>query len=355
MGYGDGRRRLFEVLARAAGLSVLTTATMASGPCGGACWDDQDWTYSLDELRSEREAALAAAVQPGLEGQRSVAESWDGAKCPTMQQVHAMRMLLSEPTEVNGALLEEKAGTCLYRDPGGCGEGRPFLVNGQARVGAVRGSSPRARRSALADAWLEDARLEHASIAAFARLSLQLLSLGAPAELVEEAQLASLDELRHAEFCFAMASHHAGEELGPGPLAVRGALDDLSLAGLIESNLLEGCIGETLAAERLRCRAGLCVAPELSDALLRMAEDETRHAELAFRIFAWCREQAPQLTRAVVDKVLAANEGDAASADETTADEDSSYVAERGSRRLLRHSDRSTWQLVLSPLLAAAC
>jgi hypothetical protein len=52
---------------------------------------------------------------------------------------------------------------------------------------------------------------------------LELLALGAPAELVEKAHVAALDEIEHARICFALASAYGGERYGPGPLdAVTG-------------------------------------------------------------------------------------------------------------------------------------
>jgi hypothetical protein len=157
---------------------------------------------------------------------------------------------------------------------------------------------------ALAREWLGDALVEHASIAAFARLSLQLLAHGAPAELLQGAQQASLDELRHAAYCFERASYFAGKTLAPGPLDVTGALDDLSLAWLIESNLREGCIGETLAARRLEQKAEQTDDAQERRALLAICEDELRHAELAFRILAWCRQVAPQLTSEMIARIV---------------------------------------------------
>lgn len=73
-------------------------------------------------------------------------------------------------------------------------EGRPFRVAGHARVA-----------DAVVKAWTTAARAEHASVASFARFTLQLLHLGAPADLVADAQQAGLDEVRHARLCFGVA------------------------------------------------------------------------------------------------------------------------------------------------------
>lgn len=96
-------------------------------------------------------------------------------------------------------------------------EGRPFRVAGHARVAdaVVRADwaevlaalvvPPGPLRDAVVKAWTTAARAEHASVASFARFTLQLLHLGAPADLVADAQQAALDEVRHARLCFGVA------------------------------------------------------------------------------------------------------------------------------------------------------
>lgn len=63
--------------------------------------------------------------------------------------------------------------------------------------------------------WLAAARDEHASIGTFGRLALELLDLGAEADLVRRAHAAALDEIRHAEACLRLASRH-----GAGQVAI---------------------------------------------------------------------------------------------------------------------------------------
>jgi hypothetical protein len=336
MGKAIGRAGLLERLGRAAGLSALATATLASGPCG-ECEAPYDLCKDVSELADEREAGLAATADAAAGGPsthydtvrlrdaREEAEAWDGTGCPTDEQRRAIAQLNGEQDLYHG-LPTTTAGSekeCCYHITPRCGEGRPFLVHGEVRV-ASSDATPLDGND-----WLDDALMEHASVAAFARLTLQLLAHAAPPAGVRDAPLAGIDELRHADFCFEQASRRAGRHLAPGPLSVTGALDDLSLGGLIESNLLEGCIGETLAAERLRARAQLTDDSQLRAALLTISEDETRHAELAFRILAWCREVAPELTRTTVRRVLRE-----AGAPPTS-------------------SERETWQQVLQPLFGA--
>lgn len=308
----EGYRELLLILGRAAGLSGLALATLASGPCGSDC-DSGDECATIDELLATRAEGLAihdasggaaAGISTELASEIETSKAWSGEACPTANQYEAIARLKFADRYLNASVVSKDLGNgkCCYHFKEPCYGGRPFLVGGQQRSTHVVG-----RESVAAEAhnpWLSDARAEHASVAAFARLSLQLLSLGAPGELVYEAQLASLDELRHADLFFELASRHAGAALRPGIVDVRGALDDLSLAGLIESNLREGCIGETMAAEHLRIRAACVSEPALRAALLRVAEDETRHAELAFRILAWGRDVAPDLTRRVSRDVV---------------------------------------------------
>ncbi len=61
------------------------------------------------------------------------------------------------------------------------------------------------------------------------------------------------------------------------------------------STLLEGCIGETVAAVEA-LEASLCASDEhLRLLLLKVSEDESRHAELAYRAVGWLLEVHPEL------------------------------------------------------------
>lgn len=146
---------------------------------------------------------------------------------------------------------------------------------------APMGAIDPALREHVAALWLRDARLEHASIASFARTTLELLAVGAAPWLIAASQRAGLDEVEHAEACFALASRYAGEPLGPGPLPALPprALD---LAGLAEATFIEGCVGETIAALVATRAAQQCTDPTITPVLAKIAEDEARHAELAW-------------------------------------------------------------------------
>lgn len=200
---------------------------------------------------------------------------------------------------------------------GGCVVGRPFLIDGSERraPSVVRADwypgpaadsepvapAPAACSAAVAAGWREQALMEHASVAAFARFSLQLLQLGAPAELVASTAVAMQDEIRHARACFELARRHSSEDVGPGPLAIEGALERIDPTAIVLDALREGCIGETVAAIEASEALQHCEDPAARAVLERIAVEEGQHAELAWRFVAWALEKSPSLAQPVRD------------------------------------------------------
>jgi hypothetical protein len=129
--------------------------------------------------------------------------------------------------------------------------------------------------------------MEHASVAAFARFTLQLLHLGAPRELIEQSQRALLDETEHTKACFELASRYHGTPVGPGRLPMDAALADNELESIALMAFLEGCVGETVATLEASAAGEQATDPEVRRVLGRIAQDEMRHAELAWRFVAW--------------------------------------------------------------------
>lgn len=200
---------------------------------------------------------------------------------------------------------------------------RPFLIGASLRLADA---APRAdwapdappcdvpcavTRAWLAEAWLRDGLEEHASIAAFARFTMMLLAVGAPPELVVASQRASLDEVRHAKDCFALAARYGAAPRGPAPLSIDGALGATpTLLELVALTAEEGCVGETLGAAVAAEQAERATDPHAKEVLARLARDEARHAELAWRFVAWAVARGGEPVRAAaaraIDRAIAA-------------------------------------------------
>jgi hypothetical protein len=194
---------------------------------------------------------------------------------------------------------------------------RPFLVGSSLRMadaaprgdwlvdGTFADAEPHLdakTAAALARDWLHDGCEEHASIAAFARFTMHLLSVGAPPEMINESQRASLDEVNHARACFALARRYGGRTLGPGPLALDGAMNPMTLEEIAALTAEEGCVGETLgvllAEEQLARATDPVVRSLLVDA--NIVADEGRHAELAWAFVSWAVAQGGEPVRRAV-------------------------------------------------------
>jgi hypothetical protein len=262
---------------------------------GGSCRcaeGESVGTCSFDSCDSDAEcepgyhcAALKTSVcGPGLSSFR----------CQTPDD----ECLGNEDCALNEVCSDDGEGTLRCGPSPACG--RPFLVAHAARLPPVTSRSdwseihtPRLdhlsleERAALARHWTTLGQMEHASIAAFARFSLQLLALGAPADLVEACTAALADETAHAKLCFGIASAYAGRSIGPGPLDVSNSLELTSLSDIVDLVIAEGCIGETSAALEALEAAESAADPVIRAAYTRIAADEQRHAELAFRFVRW--------------------------------------------------------------------
>ena len=198
--------------------------------------------------------------------------------------------------------------------------GRPFLVEGRPRTAEVsflnagwaRAVVPDVtaldteQRSELALHYTKLGLMEHASVAAFARFVLELLSLSAPAELVRDAQRALGDEIVHAELCFALASSYLGESVSPGALPMDGVVVACSPFEIVRTAILECSVGETIAAVQARLDRDVACDPEVRRVLTRIAEDEARHAELGWRFVHWAIKTRPPARAAALRRELEA-------------------------------------------------
>jgi hypothetical protein len=151
-----------------------------------------------------------------------------------------------------------------------------------------------ALRPGLAAQWRENGRTEHASVAAFARLTLDLMALGAPPALVAASNRDALDEIRHTELCFSLARALDGKQESPAafPAASRArtlpAARTLALAVLAVDSLVDGALHEGVSARVIAALAKRCEEPQIRAVLKEIAADEGRHAAHGWDVVEWC-------------------------------------------------------------------
>jgi hypothetical protein len=236
----------------------------------------------------------------------------DGGACTDPNRPVAGALM---PAISKSATAKNKGATCCYEEPDNC-----CAVCGRAlREGAVQVTTAVQERAdwvrelavgatTRGEAFREMAGAEHASIASFARTTLDLLALGAPPELLAETQRATLDEIDHARTMYALASAALGTKLGPAPLAVEPQAAP-TLAGFAVATLRDACIGETRGVVVLRAMAEREDEP-IARALRRIADDEERHAALAFQMVAWALRTGGAPVAEALSTALAALEPD---------------------------------------------
>ena len=136
--------------------------------------------------------------------------------------------------------------------------------------------------------WMaQQAYLEAASVSAFLSLAAELRLRNAPFELIAQAERAARDEIRHAELMKGLAQEWGAsvDEPKVKPQAQR------SLYAMALENEIEGCVRETVGAALCWRQSLASQVAELRVVMGEIAEDETRHAELAQGISQWVRSQ----------------------------------------------------------------
>jgi hypothetical protein len=249
-----------------------------------------------------------------------------------------------------------------------CGVGRPFLDDGGRAITAHRARSKRwtgggarpslaglslRQREALAARWQRDGFLEHASVASFGRFALELLAVGAPARLVAAAHAAALDEVRHAQLCFDLAHAYGADAADPGPMPMGGSVTVSSdPADIARRAVIEGCVGETLAAVLASEQYRLAEDPVVRETLRVIAEDEARHAELAWAAVAWLLQQGGEAVaramRGAFEEAITACRQSSEHASEASAYEPHGLLNPQAERRIAM----DTLEQIVAPVAA---
>lgn len=128
------------------------------------------------------------------------------------------------------------------------------------------------------------AYLEQASVRAFLTLARELEAAGAPRHLVSRARRSAREERKHARVTATLACRYGARVSRPRVLPARRR----SLLEIASENAVEGCVRETFGALVAMFQARTARDTVVHDAMIGIAEDETRHAELAWEVHAWC-------------------------------------------------------------------
>ncbi|WP_347402640.1 ferritin-like domain-containing protein [Corallococcus macrosporus] len=211
--------------------------------------------------------------------------------------------------------------TVLVQNGHACGEGTwtarvPVRVSSSGEVveyepiivkygdsGCYPGRRPVGLQEVVAQGSCEDAlgawfaraaRLESASIHAFLRLREELALHGAGQALQDAALASAADEVRHAEVTTRLARRFGAEP----PLPSVADVPPRALLEVLLDNAVEGCVRETYSALLAHHQALHAEDPEIREAMVRIADDETRHAGLSWDIDTWA---APKLSPAERD------------------------------------------------------
>jgi hypothetical protein len=154
-------------------------------------------------------------------------------------------------------------------------------------------------RQRLGQHFAVSAHLEAASVTAFFRLRDELAFHGAPVALQNAAVTAAKEEEVHARVTRALALSFGSEPEQP----VVREMPMRSLFDVALDNAVEGCVRETFGALLAHHQAERANDPQIRRAMKSIADDETRHAALSWKIDVWARSQLSAAQRTALDRV----------------------------------------------------
>ncbi len=185
------------------------------------------------------------------------------------------------------------------------------------------GVPPRDLDPAVADRltreWLRRSSAEWASVPAFLQLAEQLAIARAPRALVERALSAAHDELSHAVGTARCAVVYGGSPVDLGRVTPRTrapAQGAAALRRLAVESWVDGCLGEGRAATAASREAVSAREPKVRELQRTIAQDEARHAALAWDVLRWAVAEGGDDVRDALAAVRAASPHERTGADE---------------------------------------
>lgn len=229
---------------------------------------------------NEARAAVALALLANVDG--AVCESNNVQKVPGGYRVRGrVRGRCGETsTDVyylvtpDGKISEDGRATV----DGGRG---PCAVDGRRPIGLVLVATP--WLESLGAHFSEIAFMEAAAVIAFDQIIERLRGFDAPASVIERAQRAREDEVRHAQATARFARRFGGDVRAPDVVATKAP----SLFEFALENAIEGCVRETYGALVAAHQAAHAEDIEVRRAFATLAREEIEHAELSWALAAW--------------------------------------------------------------------
>ena len=164
--------------------------------------------------------------------------------------------------------------------------------------------------------WGRRTQAEYISAAIAQQVTLWLIQLGAPPDLIRDGLRVAEDEVSHSELSAAVARCAGGEVaapvLDPTTLALPEA--DNRVDAVVDAILRFFCVGETIAVPLFRMLRQNATAPSARQALDRVLRDETRHRQFGWDVLDWLllaggpvvRQRVTGRAPGVIDSVMRA-------------------------------------------------
>jgi hypothetical protein len=143
---------------------------------------------------------------------------------------------------------------------------------------------------AIQGEWLRRVEAEYRSAAITQHLTLWLMQLVAPFELVRMGLGIVEDELVHSELShdvYAAAGGNAVPALGAARLGLNHPARDQLLAATVRCAVETFCLGETVAVRLFTRLRSACEQPQARRALDRILKDEVKHKDFGWTMLEW--------------------------------------------------------------------
>ncbi len=256
-----------------------TDADCPSGECGLSLHNDGCGPRAILLCRSAQDSCRTDA--DCLEGQSCAAE-WN-ENGPSWQCVH--------PNCTPGRLLVVNGEVRRARLTPGASWTDSHIETSHNTIAHSKHRSIDTPLELAANGWRLAASIEHASVASFARHTLECMALGAPPEILAAIQAAALDEIEHTKLCLTEAHRLDGRSVAPMPLPLDSLHLRTDVREFARALIEEGCLGETFGAAEAAFAGEHATDATTQLVLRRIEEDESRHAALAFQTLSWIARQ----------------------------------------------------------------